>query len=706
MKHRYLYMVIILFPLILTAGGADAESNLKPLSYSDIFSLEEVYEPRFSPDGQKIVYMRVFADIDTDRKYSNLYIVDLDGRKHRALTQGNFYDRRPRWSPDGKRVLFSSNRGKGEQTSQLFALDVNAKELTQLTMRASAPRAHAWSPDGKYISYVAFVEESPSSLVDLSAPPGENWAKPPIFIDKLHYRYSGQYLPNGEDHLFVISGSGGTSRQITPPGNHYSLSPHKETSLAWSVDGRSLIFDANLHPDREFQPLESNLYEVIIDKGELIPLVQASGPQHSPVLSPDGKTVAYLGYEGSDYKQVTQIYVIEKGDRKPRLLSQKLDRSARQLQWSADGQGVFFLYDDAGITKLGYISLQGKYREVAKNIGSASHAYPTGNYDISTQGNVVFTQSLPGNVGELRLVEDGIISKSQLANKNAHRSRTLISVNRDVLDQRALGKVEEISYPSSVDGLQIQGWVVKPPHFDPNQKYPLIVNLHGGPMDNFGNRFSFMMQLMAAQGYIVLYTNPRGSSSYGESFADIIHQQAYPGNDFYDVNSGVDALLQRSYIDKDNLFITGISYGATLTCWAIGKTNRFRAAVPLAPVTNWYSATLTTEAPVLYQQLSGGLPWEDQASYLKRSPLSLVGQVTTPTLLITGDADYRNPISETEAYYTALKLQQVEAAMLRLPGEDHTFYRRPSNILQVMAHMMGWFDQRRVDNIVKEQERL
>ena len=699
MKINYRYAMLVALLCAATIINASADSDSKPLHYDDIFNLEEVNEPQFSPNGQQIVYARVFVDINTDRKYSNLWMVDVDGQHHRPLTTGNFHDNRPLWSPDGKKILFSADRGKGDHATQLFVLNVKTRQRTQITTVLSTPRAHRWSPDGRQISYVAFVEKPALSLVDLAAPTGADWAKPPIFIDKLHYRFNGQYLPDGEDHLFVVSDSGSISHQITPSGNHYSLSPHNANTPVWSADGRSLIFAANLHPDREFQPLESNLYQISIDKGAITPVVQTTGPQHSPAVSPDGQTIAYLGYEGQDYKLVTQIYVLTKGDKQPRLLNQYLDRSARQLQWSADGQGIYFLYEDQGNTKLGYVSLQGEHQVIIKDIGSATHAYPSGTYHVSVQGDIVFTHSRPDRFGELILAANKKNTRIKHHKNNVRHPRTLISVNADLLDQRILGKVEEVRYPSSIDGLEIQGWMIKPPRFDPSKKHPLIVNIHGGPMDNFGNRFSLMMQLMAAQGYIVLYTNPRGSSSYGENFAEIIHQQAYPGNDFYDVNSGVDVLLQRNYIDKENLFITGISYGATLTCWAIGKTDRFRAAVPLAPVTNWYSATLTTEAPVLYQQLSGRPPWEDHDTYRKRSPLSLVGRVTTPALLIIGDVDYRNPAPETEAYYTALKLQKKDAAMIRLPGEDHTFYRRPSNTLQSIKHMLAWFELYKVIGI-------
>ena len=684
MNIRNLYFVLSLF----ISASVGAMANAKPLTYEDIFSFEEVSDPQFSLDGKHIVYTRIFADIMTDSKYSNLWMVSFDGKNHRPLTRGNFNDSRPRWSPDGRKILFASNR---QGSVQLYTIVPETKKIVQLSEMPTTPSGHAWSPDGKYINYSAFVPDKASEWINLPSPPdGAKWSKPPVFIDKLHYRFNGQYLQNGQDHLFVLSAAGGTPRQVTPRGRHYSLSPHLTTTPSWSKDSQSLIFSANLSQDYEHQPLESDLYQIEIGSGAITPLTQREGPQHSPLVSPDGNYIAYLGYEGKQYRLVTKLYVMKRDGSQSRVLTGDLDRSVSQLQWSAGSQGLFFLYADQGNTQLGYQSLQGEHNIITQDIGSSLLAYPSGSYSISKRGHFVVTHSRPDRIGELMT---GSLKDKNRGKKN---KKLLVSVNADIFDHRTLGKVEEMRYNSTVDSLGIQSWIIKPPNFDPKKKYPLIVNIHGGPMSHFGDRFSLMMQVMAAQGYVVLYVNPRGSTSYGENFGEIIHQHTFPGKDFHDIESGVDTLLQRGYIDKNNLFVTGISYGATMTCWIIGNTDRYRAAVPLAPVTNWYSATLTTEAPVQYKQLSGdSFPWEDHDSYFKRSPLSLVGQVKTPTLLITGEDDYRNPISESEAYFTALKLQKVDAAMIRLPDEDHAFYRRPSNTYRAISSMMSWFEQYR-----------
>jgi acylaminoacyl-peptidase len=268
-------------------------------------------------------------------------------------------------------------------------------------------------------------------------------------------------------------------------------------------------------------------------------------------------------------------------------------------------------------------------------------------------------------------------------------------VNQDLLAQRTLGQVEEIWYQSSHDGLDIQGWIVKPPGFDPSRRYPLILEIHGGPFADYGDRFSIEKQIMASAGYVVLYTNPRGSTSYGEEFGNLIHH-AYPGDDFFDLDSGVDAVIEQGYIDTNQLFVTGGSGGGVLSTWTIGRTDRYRAAVVFYPVINWYSFALTSDIPVLVTKYWFPVPpWEDPEGYMERSTLSLVGNVTTPTLLMTGEADFRTPMSETEQYYQALKLRGVETVLLKAPGESHGIWGRPSHFMQKMSYLVGWFEEHR-----------
>jgi acylaminoacyl-peptidase len=346
---------------------------------------------------------------------------------------------------------------------------------------------------------------------------------------------------------------------------------------------------------------------------------------------------------------------------------------------------LYFQFDDKGTTKIGRVTLDGKVDTVAEGVGGVTldRPYASGSFSVSDDGTVAFTQTQPDCPAEVAV------------RRRDSEQRRLTSLNANVLGHRTLGKVEEIWYKSSYDGRSIQGWIVHPPHFDPQKKYPLILEIHGGPFSNYGPRFAADMQLYAAAGYVVFYANPRGSTGYGEDFANLIHHQ-YPGYDYDDLMAGVDAVLKRGSIDAQNLFVTGGSGGGILTSWVVGKTNRFRAAVAAKPAINWYSFVLVSDMyPLFVRNWFPGAPWEHAEHYLKRSPLSLVGQVTTPTMLLTGEADYRTPMSEAEQFYQALKLRKVDTALVRVPGASHDIAARPSHLIAKVAYVLKWFDTHR-----------
>jgi dipeptidyl aminopeptidase/acylaminoacyl peptidase len=279
-----------------------------------------------------------------------------------------------------------------------------------------------------------------------------------------------------------------------------------------------------------------------------------------------------------------------------------------------------------------------------------------------------------------------------LAIWNGGEIKRLTNVNEDLFSYRKIGKTKEISWESSFDKKQMQGWIVTPPNFDPTKKYPLILEIHGGPFAMYGPSFTYEIQAYAAAGYVVLYCNPRGSTGYGQEFGNSIHHD-YPNHDYDDLMSGVDAVISKGYIDTNNLFVTGGSGGGVLTAWIIGKTNRFKAAVVAKPVINWYSFVLNADIPAFFAKYwFGKMPWEDVEYYHKRSPISLVGNVKTPTMLLTGEQDFRTPISESEQYYTALKLQGVESAMVRIPNASHGLVNRPSMLLSKTAAILSWFN--------------
>ena len=299
---------------------------------------------------------------------------------------------------------------------------------------------------------------------------------------------------------------------------------------------------------------------------------------------------------------------------------------------------------------------------------------------MGKNGAVAYTHSTPYRPAELAVVKNG-------------KTKILTKLSEPSLGHKELGKVEELWYKSSYDDKDIQAWVVYPPGFDKSKKYPMILEIHGGPVAAYGPHFSTEVQLFASKGYVVLYVNPRGSESYGKDFAQTIHLN-YPSQDYDDLMSGVDTLIGKGFIDESKLFVTGGSGGGVLTAWIVGHTDRFAAAVVAKPVINWYSFVLTADYyPFFYQYWFGKKPWEDTENYMRRSPISYVGNVTTPTMLLTGEADYRTPMSETEQYYQALRIQGVESALVRIPGASHGIYKRPSNLMSKVAHILWWFDK-------------
>jgi acylaminoacyl-peptidase len=646
----------------------------------DVFEFEYVRDVQVSPDGSQIIYVRQFSDVMTDRNYSNLWIVGTDGSGNRPLTTGNYSDGSPRWSPDGSRVAFISNRG--EAGPQIWVRFMDTGQMVEVTSVQHGPAGIEWSPDGTHLSFTTLVARPETQIAQLPArPEGAEWAAPAKTIDELVYRFNGPgYLTPGYHHLFVVPAEGGTARQISD-GDFQHGGTFRASPAVWTPDGEYLLMSANRRVDWESEPLDTEVLEFRVADGAMRTLTSRHGPDLSPAVSPDGSLIAYLGFDDR-YQgfQVTELYVMNRDGSDSRVLSGDLDRTVSTPRWAPDGDGIFVQYDDQGTTKVGHFSLDGTFTEVASNLGSGHSAYSGGTYALGSGGQVVFTYSVPHHPSDVAIVDGG-----------GAEPRIITGVNDDLLAARRLGEVEEIWYESSFDGRPIQGWIIKPPDFDPNRTYPLIIEIHGGPFANYGDRFDYEKQMMAARGYVVLYTNPRGSTSYGQEFGNLIHH-AYPGDDFYDLDSGVDAVIEQGYIDEDRLFVTGGSGGGVLTSWMIGRTDRFAGAVTVYPVINWYSFVLTADiGNYVTKYWFPGFPWDNVEHYESRNLLSVVENVTTPTMVLTGEEDYRTPMSDSEQYYQALKLLGVDAVLVRVPGEPHGIRRRPSHWMAKVENILGWF---------------
>jgi acylaminoacyl-peptidase len=512
-------------------------------------------------------------------------------------------------------------------------------------------------------------------------PEGAEWSDSPKVIQKLLYRFDGAgYLKDEHTQLFLMSAEGGAPRQLTKE-------PYDHGAAVWTPDGKALLFSANRRPDGEYDPLNSEIYELTLADRKIKALTSRKGPDLQPAISADGKLIAYIGFD-DEHKgyQAHRLHVMNYDGTGNKILAAKLDRDLAAPVWSKDGSGVYFQYEDHGTTRIGFASLDGKTEALASDLGGEDFGrpYSGGSFTVADDGTLAFTLTRPEHPADV-----GVRSRSSAG------TRRLTRLNENLLAHKTLGQVEPFQFKSGHDNRSIEGWIVKPPHFDPKKKYPLILEIHGGPYANYGERFSVEIQLYAAAGYVVLYINPRGSTGYGEEFAQLINGN-YPGNDYDDLMAGVDALLARGYVDKDNLFVTGGSGGGVLTAWIVGKTKRFKAAVASKPVINWYSFALTAdEYPFFGPYWFGPHPWEKPEEYLKRSPISLVGNVTTPTMLLTGEVDYRTPMSESEQFYQALKLRKIDTALVRIPGASHNIGARPSQMIAKVAIILKWFEKYR-----------
>jgi acylaminoacyl-peptidase len=547
----------------------------------------------------------------------------------------------------------------------------------------NSPRGLSWSPDGKYIAFSTVVKGEGITLATPPAKPeGADWAPGVTVIDQLNYRSDGRgYLDAGYTHVFVLPADGGTPRQITSGDYNHS------GSLSWSPDGEEIVISANRNEDWQYRERNSDLWSVKLASGEMSQLTNRDGPDFAPAFSPDGSRIAYLGYddERMGYHN-TQVNILDVNSGEVSVLTDDLDRSVDSLDWAGSSSQLLISYDDFGKRNLASLDMEGNVSPLLSDIGSVriSLPYTSGSYSVADNGAYAYS------AGDAQRPADVAIGRNGSSNK-------LTDLNADLLDHKTLGEVRAISWRSSVGDHDVHGWLVTPPDFDTHEDYPLLLEIHGGPFLAYGPYFSPEVQLYAAAGYVVLYTNPRGSTSYGYEFANEIHHN-YPSQDYDDLMSGVDAVIDMGFIDEEQLFVTGGSGGGVLTAWIVGNTDRFTAAAVVKPVINWISHALYTDIPErVTRYWFEDMPWEDFDAYWQRSPLSLVGKVTTPTLLLTGEADHRTPIAESEQYYQALKLRQVDTAMVRVPEASHGIAGRPSHQIATVDNILAWFARYRSD---------
>ncbi len=643
----------------------------------DIFALEYASNIKVSPNGEKLVYIRNSNDIMKDSKNRSLWMVDVDSKTQIPLfaDENQYYS--PKWSPDGEKIAFLSNSSGSTQVHVHYIKE----NRTALVSRIQGNISNlTWSPDGQWFAYHHKVKAKRTSLAKMpKKPKGAKWSKPAIVIDQAYYQADGRGLVTpGYEQIFVIPAEGGTPRQVT------SGEFHHRGKLEWTNNGKNIVFSANRSKDWEYERLESDLYSVNVSNGELTQLTQAPGREYNPEFSDNGKTLAFLSTSNAlnPYRNA-KLNMMNWSSKDSKEIASDFDRSIMNPKWISSSK-LAFAYDDFGKRKIATITTKGKISDLTDTVTGTTlgRPYISGEFDANSSGTIAFSHGSPYRPSDVALVSiKGKVTQ-------------VTQLNEDLLAHKSLGEVHEINYKSSFDEEQIQGWYITPPNFDPKKKYPLIIEIHGGPHLAYGPHFSAELQRFAQEGYVVFYDNHRGSSSYGERFAMLLKYKYSSKEDFADHDSGVNAMIDKGFIDENNLFIAGGSAGGIATAYAIGLTDRFNAALVAKPVINWLSKVLTADSGLgqIPTQFPG-MPWEHVEHYWQRSPMSLVGNVTTPTMLITGEEDLRTPMAETEQFYQALKLRKIDTVLVKVPDSFHGIASRPSRMITKIEHTLAWFEK-------------
>lgn len=676
---RSVFALLLSF-VFMAAIAAPPDAPVRKFEGRDLFGLQEAADVQISPDGKSIAYTRIAYDVMTDRARPSIWLVDVATAAQTPLITGEGAHRSPRWSPDGKRIAYVSTQVDGRP--QLFVRWMHTGQSARIAELVNAPGDLAWSHDGKSIAFTMFApDEAPKLGEAPPKPEGAQWADALEVITEITYRSDDEgYLKSGYTHVYTVPADGGSPRQLTF-GAFNEAGP-----LTWSKDDAAIYATGNRSENWRREPVNTEIYRISLTDGSIKAVTSRVGPDVAPTVSPDGSKLAYLGYDDKllGYQNI-QVNVMDLESGATRVLTESLDRAVDAVRWAGDSRSLFIKYDDAAVAKVARLQLNGRLQTVATGLAGNGfdRPYTGGSFTVSDNDVVAFTSGTAQRPTDVSVASRG-------------KTAQLTHLNDAFLSGKTLGAVQPLAVKSSYDQRPIDAWLVLPPDFDPARKYPLILEIHGGPYAAYGPTFSTDYQLYASAGYIVLYTNPRGSTSYGEEFANLI-QHNYPSQDYDDLMSAVDAAIAQGHVDPDNLFVTGGSGGGILTAWIVGKTQRFRAAAAQKPVINWASLVLTTDvATYMPKYWFDKMPWQDPDSYWKRSPLSLVGSVVTPTLVVVGDHDFRTPVSDSEQYYQALQLKGVPTALVKVPGASHGgLTARPSQSAAKASAILAWFEKYR-----------
>ncbi len=721
------------FVILLALGIGTALAEKRPITEKDLWDFVWIGDPQVSPDGSRVAFVRITVNDKKEGYNTSIWSVPAaGGEAPRQLTKGD-HDSTPRWSPDGKFLLFlrSTEKDGKPEPPQLAILPMDGGDsfvFTDLPKGAGSP---VWAPDGKNIAFTSETnsedlakqekkkrDEKPGS----PTPATDEHESDVRVITHAVYRQDNEgYIDfKHPTHIWIVSAPRAAEEKLKP--RQLTSGRFDEENATWSKDGSQIYFTSSRIDEPYYELPRTDLYSVASGGGKPVKITtidlntQFGGGTLS--LSPDGKQVAFVAGTTQPINSYTEpdLWVLDLSpNAKPRNLTANFDfdidgfvigdsappraGGANKPIWTADGKGLIEVYVKEGKRNLALFDVpvagvdlsavaSAKADDAAKS--STIHDLTSGNQCVLSfratpdASKLIYVISTPARVNDLFALDRATAGASP---------KQLTNINDALFSKLNLTEPEEIWY-DSFDGKRIQAWLQKPPGFDAHKKYPLILNIHGGPHVAYGFIFVHEFQWMAAKGYVVLYPNPRGSISYGQEFGNVI-QYHYPGNDFKDLMAGVDQTIKRGYIDDKKLGVTGGSGGGLLTNWVVGQTGRFAAAVSQRDIADWANWWYTADFTLFQPNWFRGPPFEDPDEYRARSPISYITNVKTPLMVILGEADYRTPPGAGgEQMFRALKFRKIPTVMVRFPNESHELSRsgQPWHRVERLEHIVGWFD--------------
>jgi len=682
--------VTVLALLLVVVGVADAQQR-RPITETDLLDFVWIADPQIAPDGSRVAFVRVVADRERNTYSSSIWIVPIEGGAPRALTTG-VRDTTPRWSPDGRTLGFlRAAETAGRAMPQVFALDMTGGESARLTAMPEGVSSFSWSPDGKRLAVGSYVTDPTTSVTD----PGRPKPSDARIVTRATFRADGAgFLERGRrGRVFVVNlaEAGSSTGRLLGQGRFNDREP------VWSPDGSRLYFIAQTVVEPDHVSPRTALVEADPVAGTLTDLATVEGAVSQLSPSPDGSRVAFIAsLSGRPIRSYSQadLFVVDRASRTVTNLTERYDydigdglagdqraprggSSARPV-WTADGGSLLTISGVHGTANL--VRVDSRTAAVS----------PLTTGDREVQG---FTSARDGTLALLSASPDQLPVVQVSSPVPTAPLRTIADLNSTLFAILDLPQPEAF-WVRSFDGTRVQGWILKPPGFVPSNKYPAILQIHGGPHSAYGATFTHEFSWMAARGYVVIYTNPRGSTTYGQQFGNII-QHHYPGDDYRDLMAALDEVVGRGYVDTTRVGVTGGSGGGLLTNWVLTRTTRFKAAVSQRSIADWaawwYSADFTLFTPRWF----AGPPWREARDFTRRSPITDVDRITTPLMLVDGDEDHRTPpAAGGEVMFRALKLRKVPVVMVRFPEEGHELSRSgaPWRRVDRLRHIVAWFD--------------